>query len=81
MLSLIESYFLLFKNILISKKYFMNILLMQNVLYVLHSEIVYFVSSAERRILMQERVTTRSHVKILSARDTNDIFRLLYTEI
>ena len=42
-------------------------------------KIAYFVSSAERRILTQERVETRSRVKIHSGRDTNDIFCSLYT--
>ena len=43
--------------------------------------IVYFVSSAERHILTQGRVTTRSRYKIRSARDMNDIFCSLYTEL
>ena len=43
-------------------------------------QIVYFVSSAERRILTQKRVATRSRGKIRSARDTNDMFCSLCTE-
>ena len=43
-------------------------------------KIVYFVPSAERRILTQRRVATRSHIKVRSARDKNDIDFLLYTQ-
>ena len=45
------------------------------------SKLVYFVLNAKRRILTQEQVATCSGVKIRSARDTNDIFCSLYTEI
>ena len=43
-------------------------------------KIVYFESSAERRILTYDRVATCLRVKIRSARDTNDIFCPLYIE-
>ena len=43
--------------------------------------IIYFVSSAERRILTQERVATRSRIKIRFARDTNNIFCSLYRKL
>ena len=51
----------------------------------MYLKIVYFVLSAEGRILKQKRVAsalvaTRSYVKIRSGRDTNDIFCSLYTE-
>ena len=43
-------------------------------------KIVYFISSAEWRILTQERVKTRSRDLICFVRDTNDSFFLLYTD-